>query len=241
MKRIQEEKEILVHHLKKEIGDKTEHFQELQKDFFEVKKRVALSAVHSETGEKLTPEEVTNLLRKEKDIQKTLQEFQLLSIRKKHSLDEALDEKTKLGEGSLDYAEYEMMCIETENNIESIQQIKEEIEDIRRKSSNAINILSHLTQKLYVEQSEKVRAEAKEKALKDDLNSMKNKVFVEKTRYSRLKEKNKELLHKSILLQYPELIEDYNSIQKDSEAAKTKVEELKRKYESAMNIIENYD
>ncbi|KFM81160.1 hypothetical protein X975_10434, partial [Stegodyphus mimosarum] len=150
--------------LKEQISETEEILEELNEKFCRIKETVALQSINSKTGERFTEEEVKALLKKEGEIQKSLREFQTETITKRHNLNVATEKKRNLAEGTLDFAEYEVMCIEIDNNTEAIQQIKKKIRDITRKGSNIVKILSHLPQKLYLAQNTKVLVEKKVKS-----------------------------------------------------------------------------
>ncbi|XP_035222095.1 GRIP1-associated protein 1-like [Stegodyphus dumicola] len=225
--------------LKEQINETQEILKELNEKFSRIKETVALQSINSKTGERFSEEEVKALLRKEEEVQKSLQEFQTETIKKRHNLNVATEKKKNLAEGTLDFAEYEVMCIEIDNNTEAIQQIKKKIRDITRKGSNIVKILSHLPQKLYLAQNTRLLVEEKVKSLEDDLKKARNQLFTEKMEYAKMKEKSKELQYKSALLQHPKLLEDYKNVKEENEEIQKHLTELKLAYANTLKIIEH--
>lgn len=66
---------------------------------------------------------------------------------------------------------------------------------------------------------------------------MRKELFKEKTEYTSMSTKNKELQHKCIMLQHPRLLEDYNNIVKENELSKKELGELKNTYEDLVRSI----
>lgn len=66
---------------------------------------------------------------------------------------------------------------------------------------------------------------------------MRDMLFEEKTKYSRMKHESKELQHKFILLQHPQLIEDYNWVKQKNEEAEKELQQLKAVYEKEMKFM----
>lgn len=66
---------------------------------------------------------------------------------------------------------------------------------------------------------------------------MRDTLFEEKMKYTKMKDESKELQHKFILLQHPRLIEDYHSVQQKNKEAHTELERLKATYEANVKII----
>ncbi|GFS86578.1 uncharacterized protein NPIL_552541, partial [Nephila pilipes] len=147
-------------------------WKEQNSSFTKLKKKIALSSVNSDNGERYTKEEVNELLRKEEEMREALEEVQLQSIKKRYYLKELIEEKKNLVEGPLDFGEYETMCTGTENNREVIKQLKEEIKGYSKKAANVVNILSHVRQKLHSAQSEKCAAKEKEITLEEELKQV---------------------------------------------------------------------
>ncbi|KAG8189276.1 hypothetical protein JTE90_019036 [Oedothorax gibbosus] len=217
-------------YLNTEIKRKQEELTTLRNMFSDMKEKVALQAVNSETGECFTKQEVEELLKKEEKMAKILEFYQLEAIKKRKILEAAIKDKKNLVEGPLDYGEYEIMCTKTENNEEIIKQLKQEIKDYTTKSAKVVNALSHLNQKLLASRIEKSSAQEKEAGMEKELDQ-------EKTEYTSMSAKNKELQHKCILLQHPRLLEDHNNVVEENEQAKKELEELKNKYESLVSSI----
>ncbi|KAF8789694.1 hypothetical protein HNY73_007615 [Argiope bruennichi] len=244
MTSIEKDKEEIIakqESLKQKISEKEDEWKELNKSFVELKTRIAQQSVNTDTGERYTKEEVDELLRREEDARKNLEDSQLQSIRKKRLLEELLEEKKNLVEGPLDFGEFEIMCTGTENNIEVVKQLKEEIKSYVKKASDVVNILNHMKQKVHSMQTKKVVVQQKEMALELKLTEMRNKLFQEKMKYANMNQKNEELQHKSILLRHPRLIEDYKNLITEQEEGKKELEDLKRTYKAVMKIVSEDD
>ncbi|CAL1278769.1 unnamed protein product, partial [Larinioides sclopetarius] len=223
--------------LGQKIKAEEDAWKALNKSFFELKTRIALQSVNTDTGERYSKEEVDELLRKEEEMRKNSEDSQLQSIRKKRLLQELMDEKKNLVEGPLDFGEFEIMCTGTENNIEVVKQLKEEIKNYVKKASDVVNTLNHMRQKVYSVQTRKVAAQDKETTLEEELAEMRKELFQEKMKYASMNQKNEELQHKSILLQHPRLIEDYKNLIMETEEGKKELEALKRTYKAVMKIV----
>ncbi|GBM45157.1 hypothetical protein AVEN_241438-1 [Araneus ventricosus] len=223
--------------LEQKISEEEDAWKELNQSFVELKTRIALQSVNTDSGERYTKEEVDELLRREEEMRKNLEDSQLQSIRKKRLLEELMDEKKNLVEGPLDFGEFEIMCTGTENNIEVVKQLKEEVKNYVKKASDVVNTLNHMKQKIHSVQTRKVAAQEKEMALEEELTEMRKELFQEKMMYATMNQKNEELQHKSILLQHPKLVEDYKNLITEKEEGKKELVALKSTYKAVMKIV----
>ncbi|XP_015906581.1 cilia- and flagella-associated protein 184 [Parasteatoda tepidariorum] len=223
--------------LRKQISETELKYNELNGEFKSLKEKAALQSVNSNTGETFSKEEVNKLLQKEHEAEENLQYYQLEYMRKNYDLQEAIQKKRSLIEGPVNYAEYDVICTEIENNIEVTKQLKEETAELQKKIFSMINIISHLNQKLQFVQHQKGITAAEEKSLDEELNKMRSNLFEEKTKYNKMKEKNEDLQHRFILLQHPKLIDDYKHIKEENDLAQKELQQLKDAYASSMKIV----
>lgn len=66
---------------------------------------------------------------------------------------------------------------------------------------------------------------------------MRDHLFEEKMKFTKMKHESKELKHKFVLLEHPRLIEDYSNMKKKNEEALKELQKLKTVYAEEMKII----
>lgn len=223
------------------LKDKEQVLQELTEEFVHLKRSVALRAVDSQSGKRMSPEEVDYYLKQEEKRDKMLREIRLEYVKQQNTLKEAEKHMEELNNlpYSVNVTEFDQLGVQIQTYCMKIDQRKEEIAKFQSRCSNTINILSHYKEKIHFIQHEKTVQEEELRQLEQIVKTLRDELFVLKAQQESTKAENHELQQKFKLLQNESLLDDYLVSKQKYNSLTEELENLKKRHSSAMACLSN--
>ena len=185
--------------LQNKLNEKQTKCTEIEQQFKELKRSVAMNAVHSRTGKKLSAKVIKDWEEADEAKDQEVHQYRLQNIALRNRLanqEKVLKKKEQLAEG-LHLIDYEQLKIENQTLNEKIEERNEELTRLRAKIINHVIMLSHTREKMkYIEtQNEKNDVELLD--LNDKLDETKTKLTKAKNDRAKLEKQNQKLSQKT--------------------------------------------
>ena len=212
--------------LQNKLNEKQTKCTEIEQQFKELKRSVAMNAVHSRTGKKLTAKVIKEWEEADEAKDQEVHQYRLQNIALRNRLanqEKVLKKKEQLAEG-LHLIDYEQLKIENQTLNEKIEERNEELTRLRGKIINSVIMLSHTREKMkYIEtQNEKNEQELAD--LNAKLDETKTKLTEAKTKRAKLDKENQKLSQKtgiardtSLKVAYETRKQEFLSLHEDNE------------------------
>ncbi len=178
--------------LQNKLNEKQTKCTEIEQQFKELKRSVAMNAVNSRTGKKLPQKVIKDWEEQDEAKDSEVHQYRLQNIALRNRLanqEKVLKKREQLAEG-LHLIDYEQLKIENQTLNEKIEERNEELTRLRGKIINHVIMLSHTREKFkYIEtQNEKNEKEYAE--LIEKLDETKTKLTEAKNKRAKLDKQN---------------------------------------------------
>ncbi|ETE61696.1 Coiled-coil domain-containing protein 96, partial [Ophiophagus hannah] len=201
------------------------------KTYQAVKKEVAVYTMGRRLGGRQAAiKEVDKIQAKEQSKEKEMTEVRLENIKLKHriqKLDASLKTQEELAEG-LHLIDFEQLKIENQTYNEKIEERNEELQKLRRKVTNTVQVLSQVKEKLQFVEAENQGQKAQLMAVESLVAQNRDILTRTKQARDRLRIDNQRLQQKCGLLGNTLLLRDFEEKVDAAEILKKKLEILKR-------------
>jgi len=205
----------------------------------ERRKSVALRAVFSRSGRRLSVDDVTTMNENDERKSKEVSETRLENVKLKYQvqkLESRLREKELLAEG-LHLIDFEQLKIENQTYGEKIEERNEELMKLRKKITDTVQILTHLKEKLNFTQKESDVMKGQLSFVEEKVKTKRDVISRTKRARDSLRVDNRKLVLESGLLGFNDLLQDYGDEYHLREDLRHQVEMLKRRHaELSLNI-----
>jgi len=205
----------------------------------ERRKSVALRAVFSRSGRRLSVDDVTTMNENDERKSKEVSETRLENVKLKYQvqkLESRLREKELLAEG-LHLIDFEQLKIENQTYGEKIEERNEELMKLRKKITDTVQILTHLKEKLNFTQKESDVMKGQLSFVEEKVKTKRDVISRTKRARDSLRVDNRKLVLESGLLGFNDLLQDYGDEYHLREDLRHQIEMLKRRHaELSLNI-----
>ncbi|XP_034267608.1 coiled-coil domain-containing protein 96 [Pantherophis guttatus] len=203
------------------------------KTYQAVKKEVAVYTMGRRLGGKQAAiKEVDKIQAKEQSKEREMTEVRLENIKLKHriqKLDASLKAQEELAEG-LHLIDFEQLKIENQTYNEKIEERNEELQKLRRKVTNTVQVLSQVKEKLQFVEAENQGQKAQLMAVESLVAQNRDILTRTKQARDKLRIDNQRLQQKCGLLGNTLLLRDFEEKVDAAEILKEKLEILKRRH-----------
>lgn len=223
--------------LQSKLNEKQTKCTEIEQQFKELKRSVAMNAVHSRTGKKLSAKVIKEWEEADEAKDQEVHQYRLQNIALRNRLanqEKVLKKKEQLAEG-LHLIDYEQLKIENQTLNEKIEERNEELTRLRGKIINHVIMLSHTREKLKFIETQNEKNEKELEKLNDRLDETKNKLTTAKTKRATLDKMNQKLHQKtgiardtSLKVAYEDRKKQLHSLFEENKVLKAKHIELCR-------------
>ena len=156
LKETQDQYNKMANELEEKLVEKKEKCREIRESFVEFKREVAKNAEFNRNNKPIPKKIIEEWEYKEMQKDKEVAECRLQNIRYRNQLakfEKQLKKKEELAEG-LHLIDFEQLKIENQTLNEKIEERNEELQKLRKKIVNTVNILTHTREKLHYVQQE---------------------------------------------------------------------------------------
>lgn len=185
--------------LQNKLNEKQTKCTEIEQQFKELKRSVAMNAVHSRTGKKLSAKVIKEWEEADEAKDQEVHQYRLQNIALRNRLanqEKVLKKKEQLAEG-LHLIDYEQLKIENQTLNEKIEERNEELTRLRGKIINHVIMLSHTREKMKFIETQNGRNEKELAELVDKLDETKTKLTKAKNERAKLDKQNQKLSQKT--------------------------------------------
>ena len=149
LKETQERYNRMASELQNKLNEKQQKCMEIEQQFKELKKSVAMNAQYSRTGKKLPLKMIKEWEEADEAKDQQVNQYRLQNIALRNQLankQKVLRKKEQLADG-LHLIDYEQLKIENQTLNEKIEERNEELHKLKLKMTHNVNILSHTREK----------------------------------------------------------------------------------------------
>ena len=228
LRRAQAQYDRIAMDLQGRLDEKEYKANEISESFAEFKREVAKGAENSRTGKPIPRRVITQFeaaeAKKDQEIEKVrLKNINLRTHLKK--LEQQLRAKEQLAEG-LHLIDFEQLKIENQTLNEKIEERNEDLHKLRKKTTDTVQVLTHIKEKLQFVQVENHNLKKQLGTLDDELTERREHLTTSKRERDVIRTSNAKLKQKQGFSNSDLLVQDYEARTNDIAALETKRSEL---------------
>lgn len=225
--------------LQNKLNEKQTKCTEIEQQFKELKRSVAMNAVHSRTGKKLSAKVIKDWEEADEAKDQEVHQYRLQNIALRNRLanqEKVLKKKEQLAEG-LHLIDYEQLKIENQTLNEKIEERNEELTRLRGKIINQVIMLSHTREKMKFIETQNARNEKELAELNARLDEVKTKLTISKNERAKKDKENQKLSQKTGIARDNSLKSDFLARTQEFMRLKAENEKLVAKHAELVRII----
>ena len=226
--------------LQNKLNDKQQKCTEIDQQFKELKRSVAMNAIYSRTGKKLPPKMIKEWEEAEEAKDQEVHQYRLQNIALRNRLknqEKLLKKKEMLADG-LHIIDYEQLKIENQTLNEKIEERNEELNRLRLKIFQTVITLSHTREKYqyYVNQNAKKEDQLSEQT--SELIKVKEKLSKMKTQRDEIEKENQKLKQKTGIVSQKSLKTEFDARSDEYKRLVAENEKLAAQHQDLMMLIQ---
>lgn len=229
----QEDFDQLALDLQTRLDDKEAKMKEVSAVYMKLKKDTLSHTINAASGKRYTKKEIDDIDETEQKKYDVLEKVRIKHITLKSHLkkiERLLAKKEQLAEG-LHVIDFEQLKIENQSLHEKIQERNDNITKLKRKRTLAIQILTHIREKLhFLEKENTVKMEALNQTEKKILH-MRSLLSTVRQDHDEMNQENKDMKTRQQFANSGLLVKDFEDRKLNNEKLRCQLEELKSKYE----------
>ncbi|CEG42344.1 Domain of unknown function DUF4201 [Plasmopara halstedii] len=229
--------------LQARLDEKEAKVTEIQDAFLEFKREVARNAETLGTGKPISKRMIAQFeaaeLRKDQDVEKIrLKHINLRMHLKK--LEQLLHAKEELAEG-LHLIDFEQLKIENQTLNEKIEERNEELSKLRKKTTNTVQVLTHIKEKLHFVFAESQMLKRESRELEEILSANRDQLAQKKKERDATRQLATRLKSKDGFASSEMLIEDFDKRESDVVDLEGRRAELIQRHAYLVKKIKEFD
>lgn len=184
---------------------------EIQESFMEFKREIAKGAENSRTGKAIPQRVIAQFEAAEKSKDREVEKVRLKNINLRthlKKLEQHLRAKEQLAEG-LHLIDFEQLKIENQTLNEKIEERNEELHKLRKKTTETVQVLTHIKEKLQFVHVENQTLKKNLEGIEDELTNQRNHLTKTKQERDATRASNAELRRKQGFANSGKLVDDF--------------------------------
>jgi hypothetical protein len=218
--------------LQRLVAEKEGKSAYIQKSFAAFKHEIAHSALHSQTGRPIGEPEVTRFETMERDKDIAVGRVQLQHIHLSTQvarLEEKLKKREQVADG-LAMIDFEQLKIENSTLNEKIEDRNEELSKLRKKATVAVQVLTHVREKLHFVGEEATRLSNELGAVDSEVSEQRSLLTTAKKEKEQTRLDNEKARHAQGFAQTDKLAIDFERRKREVMALRSRIEALQTSY-----------
>ena len=213
LKETQERYNRMASELQNKLNEKQQKCMEIEQQFKELKKSVAMNAQYSRTGKKLPQKMIKEWEEADEAKDQQVNQYRLQNIALRNQLankQKVLRKREQLADG-LHLIDYEQLKIENQTLNEKIEERNEELHKLKLKMTHNVNILSHTREKYQCIMSQNQIKEQELNKLGNELKKVKKTLSALKEQRDQIDKENQKLKQKTGIVRTSALRDEHDN------------------------------